>query len=151
MKTPVAAVTVVSFLISAFAAASTRVIVRVHAGDLVEIAGGWKTRLTGISVPAPDDPIGWQAYDFTKRRLEGQTVAMFTWTTDNTAATIVRDDEGHPFAQIRFGRGLATDIASLLLENGLARVDLDHLPEYCEHYLEIERIARERGVGIWAD
>ena len=151
MRTAVAVITVVSFLICAVAAANTRVIVRVHAGDLVEIEGGWTTRLTGISVPAPDDPVGWQAYDFTKRRLEGQTIAMFTWTTDNTAATIVRDDEGHPFAQIMFGRGLATDIASLLLENGLARVDLDHLPEYCQHNREIERSARDRGVGIWAD
>ncbi len=59
---------------------------------LIEIEGGWTTRFTGISVAAAQRSLGWQAYDFTKRRLEGQTVAMFTWTTDNTAATIVRDD-----------------------------------------------------------
>jgi endonuclease YncB( thermonuclease family) len=76
---------------------------------------------------------------------------MLTWTTDNTAATIVRDDAGRPFAQILFGEGLALDIAALLLEKGLARVDADHLPDFCEHYVEIERVARENGVGIWAD
>ncbi len=151
MKKIVVIFTIVSLLICANVAANTRVVARVEAGDLIEIEGGWITRLTGISVPPPSDPIGWQAYDFTKRRLEGQTVAMFTWTRDNTAATIVRDDEGYPFARIQFGKGFAMDIAALLLERGLARVDADHLPAFCEHYLEIERVARENGVGIWAD
>lgn len=151
MKKTSAILTVVSLLICAAVAANTRVVTHVHAGDLIEVEGGWTTRLTGISVPPSSDPIGWQAYDFTKRRLEGQRVAMFTWTTDNTAATIVRDDAGRPFAQILFGEGLALDIAALLLEKGLARVDADHLPDFCEHYVEIERVARENGVGIWAD
>ena len=150
MKKSVVTVTVVSLLVCVVAAANTRLIVRVHAGDLIEIEGGWTTRLTGISVPPPNDPIGWQAYDFTKRRLEGQTVAMFTWTRDNTAATIVRDEEGRPFARIQFGKGFVTDIAVLLLQRGLARVDMQHLPDDCRHYFEIEQAAREEGVEIWA-
>lgn len=150
MKKTAVILTAVSLLIGAPAAANTRVIVRVHAGDVIEIEGGWTTRLTGISVPPPSDPIGWKAYDFTKRRLEGQTVAMFTWTRDNTAATIVRDGEGRPFAQIQFGRGFGTDIAVLLLERGLARVDPDHLPDFCSHYLDIEREARDKKVGVWS-
>jgi endonuclease YncB( thermonuclease family) len=150
MRKTIVTLAAVFLLICAAAAANTRVVARVHAGDLIEIEGGWTTRLTGISVAPPNDPIGWLAYDFAKRRLEGQTVAMFTWTTDNTAATIVRDDEGRPFAQIRFGSGFANDIAVLLLEQGLARVDAEHLPEYCEDYVEIERSARRQGLGMWA-
>jgi endonuclease YncB( thermonuclease family) len=150
MKKTSAILTAVSLLICAAVAANTRVITRVHAGDLIEIDGGWTTRLTGISVPPPSEPIGWKAYDFTKRQLEGQTVAMFTWTRDNTAATIVRDHEGRPLAQIRFGSGFTTDIAVLLLEQGFARVDMEHLPEYCEHYVEIERSAHRQGLGMWA-
>ena len=47
-------------------------------------------------------------------------------------------------------------IAVSLLIGGTAAantrvVDRDHLPEDCGHYLEIERAARERGVGLWAD
>jgi endonuclease YncB( thermonuclease family) len=137
-------------LICAVVSANTRVVTRVIAGDVLEIDGGWITRLTGITVPPPSDPIGWQAYDFTKRRLEGQTIAMFTWTRDNTAATIVRDENETPFAQIQFGKGFATDIAAVLLKRGLARVDAEHLPEHCAHYLEIERSARRAALGMWA-
>ena len=150
MKKTAAIIVTAAMLICAIAAGNTRVVAHVHAGDLIEIEGGWTTRLTGIRVPPPNDPVGWQAYEFTKRRLEGQTVAMFTWTTDNTAATIFRDQDGRPFATIMFGKDLATDIAVLLLENGLARVDREHLPEHCQHYLEIERKARELGLGTWA-
>lgn len=47
-------------------------------------------------------------------------------------------------------------IAVSLLIGGTAAantrvVDRDHLPEDCGHYLETERAARERGVGLWAD
>ena len=150
MKKAAAILVTAAMLICAIGAGNTRVVARVHAGDLIEIEGGWTTRLTGIRVPAPDDPVGRQAYDFTKRRLEGRTVAIFTWTTDNSADTIVHDPDGRPFATIMFGKDLATDIAVLLLEKGFARVDREHLPEHCQHYLEIERKARELGLGTWA-
>ncbi len=150
MKETTAVLAAAALLICAIAAANTRRVAAVHAGDLIEIEGGWTTRLTGIRVPALNHPIGWQAYDFTKRRLEGQTVAMFTWTKDDTAATIVRDQDGRPFATIMFGKGLATDIAALLLERGLARVEKEYLPEGSQHYFEIERAARHQGLGIWA-
>ena len=145
-----AAVVALAMLIVASVAANTLTVARVHAGEIIEFEGGWKTHLTGIIVPSPRDPIGYQAFDFTKRRLEGKFVAVFTWTTDNTAAGIVHGEDGLPFAKVMYGEGRSIDIAALLLEKGYAQVDDDHLPEGYEHYREIEREAREKQLGIWA-
>jgi hypothetical protein len=38
-------------------------------------------------------------------RTEGKTVKFFTWTTDNTATGIVRDENGHPFVKIEYWKG----------------------------------------------
>jgi len=144
-------VSVLAMLIVASVAANTLTVARVHAGDIIEFEGGWKTHLTGIIVLSPQDPMGHQAFDFTKRRLEGKVVAVFTWTTDKTAAGIVHGDDGLPFAKVMYGKGRSIDIAALLLEKGYARVNDDRLPEGYEHYREIERLARERKLGIWAN
>ena len=141
---------VVHLVAASMAWPHTMLVSRVEAGDVIVLRGNWKTRLTGIVVSGPRDPIGFRAYDFTKRRLEGKIVRVFTFTTDNTAAGIVRDAEGLPRATILFGKGVATDIAELLLAEGFARVDESMLPEDCWHYREIEAEARSRGVGVWA-
>lgn len=142
-------VAIISFL-AATAAANTLVVSEVRGGCVVEFEGGFTVHLTGVSVPGERTRVGYQAYDFAKRRLEGKRVAVFTWTTDNTAAGIVYGDDGLAFAKIKYGKGLSTDIAEELLERGLARVDPDHLPDGCEHYPEIERQAKEEKLGLWA-
>ncbi len=133
------------------AAGNTLIVVEVHAGDLVEFEGGFKVHLTGIVVPGSTTQIGWKAFDFTKRRLEGKRVAIFTWTTDNTAAGIVLGEDGLAFAKISYGRGLSIDIAAELLGRGLARIDPDRLPEGYDHYLEIESQAKDQKLRIWAN
>jgi hypothetical protein len=42
------------------------------------------------------------------------------------------------------GEDRTTDIAEVLLERGLARVEEDHLPSDCEHYRDLERRSREQ-------
>lgn len=132
------------------ALANVRTIAKVHAGDVVEMAGGWKTRITGIRSPAPDSPVGQDALAFTRRLVEGQQVKMITLTTDNTAAGIVYDHDGMPFAEFRFGHGLALDLGAELLRRGLAYVDYNCLPEDLWHYRDIEEEARTKQVGMWA-
>ncbi len=146
-------ITLLAFIsiVAAPASANTLVVAKVHGGDLVEFQGGFTIHLTGIVVPNRNTQIGWEAYDFTKRRLEGKRVAVFTWTTDNTAAGIVFGEDGLAFAKISYGKGLSVDIAVELLERGYARVDPDHLPEGYDHYREIERRARDQKLGIWAN
>jgi endonuclease YncB( thermonuclease family) len=136
---------------SAAVAGHTLVVAAVHRGDVVELEGGWTTRLTGIRSPAPGEPFGEQALEFVRARIEGSRVAVFTWTRDNTAATIVRDGDGHPFAEILLGPDEDVDLAVELLERGLATVDEEHLPERLAHYRKVEARARAAGVGVWSE
>jgi len=132
------------------ALANVLTVSRVHGGDLIEFEGGWTTRLTGIEAPAIDTPDGRQAHAFTRQQLEGKRVKVFTYTTDNTAAGIVKDADGRPFARILFGPEKSTDLNAQLLEMGLAQIDEAYLPADLEHYREIQAEARAKKVGIWS-
>lgn len=133
------------------AVCNTRVIEKVLSGDLVQIGEAFVARLTGIVAPPRNTAMGYSIYDFTKRELEGKRVKIFTWTTDNTAAGIVHDEKGHPFVQIYYGKGLSTSFNEVLLKKGYARVDAEYLPDDLKHYLDLEKEAREKGLGIWAE
>ncbi len=129
---------------------NTRTVDEVLGGDLVRIGDSFIARLTGITVPPRNEIMGYKIYDFTKRELEGKVVKLFTWTTDNTAAGIVRDKNDRAFVQIYYGKGMETSINELLLKKGYARVDREYLPDDLEYYLELEKEARGKGLGIWA-
>ena len=130
---------------------NTGTIDEVLSGDLVRIGESFVARLTGIKAPPRNEIMGYQIYDFTKREIEGKKIKLFTWTTDNTAAGIVRDEEDRAFVQIYYGKGMKTSFNELLLKKGYARVDTAYLPDELHHYLELEKEAREKGLGIWAD
>lgn len=130
--------------------ANTLTVTTVEAGDVIVLGEIWKTRLTGIRAPDPSGPVGYRALDFTKRHVEGAVVKVFTWTKDNTAAGIVRDEHGLPRATILFGRGWRSDLAECLLSRGLARIDEKTLTDDCDHYRKIQAEAQNRGVGLWA-
>jgi len=141
------ALTILSLSISAVC--NTGVVKKVLSGDLVQIGDTFVARLTGITVPPRDETLGYKIYDFTKRELEGKTVKIFTWTTDNTAAGIIYDENGHPFVEIEFLEGESLSFNEILLQKGYARVDQKYLPENLKHYLDLEKEAREKGLGIW--
>jgi len=131
------------------AAGNVGVIQKVLSGDLVQIGDTFIARLTGIAAPSRDEAIGYQVYDFTKRELEGKLVKIFTWTTDNTAAGIVHDEKGYPFVQIYYGKRASVSFNEVLLKKGYARVDHKYLPDDLKHYIDLEKEAREKGLGIW--
>jgi len=141
------ALTILSLSISAVC--NTGVVKKVLSSDLVQIGDTFVARLTGITVPPRDETLGYKIYDFTKRELEGKTVKIFTWTTDNTAAGIIYDENGHPFVEIEFLEGESLSFNEILLQKGYARVDQKYLPENLKHYLDLEKEAREKGLGIW--
>jgi len=128
---------------------NTRVIEEVLGGDIVRIGETFVARLTGLEAPPRNEILGYRIYDFTKRELEGKLVKIFTWTTDNTASGIVYDENGYPFVQIYYGKGLSVSFNEVLLRKGYAKVDRKHLPDDLEHYVELENEARENGLGIW--
>ena len=134
--------------------ANIGVVQKVHSGDLVQFGDTFLARLTGIRTPEPGEPLGDEVYDFTKRELEGKTVRLFTWTTDNTAAGIVYDENGYARVQIHYGRlsgekGDAESFNEILLKKGYARVDPKFLPDELNHYHDLEKEARAKGLGIW--
>ena len=136
------------------AAANIGVVTKVLGGDLVQFGDSFRARLTGIRAPLRSEPLGDEIYDFTKRQLEGQTVRLVTWTTDNTAAGIVYDEEGYARVQIFYGRlsgekGGGVSFNEVLLKKGYARVDPKYLPDELKHYLDLEKDARAKGLGIW--
>jgi endonuclease YncB( thermonuclease family) len=136
------------------AAGNIGIVKKVLSGDLIQIGDTFVARLTGIEAPERDEPLGYEVYDFTKRELEGRTVRLFTWTTDNTAAGIVTDEDGYARVQIFQGRlsgekGDAVSFNEILLKKGYARVDPKFLPDELAHYYELEKEAREKGLGIW--
>ncbi len=131
------------------AAGNTGVVKKVHSGDRVQFGDTFVARLTGIKAPERHEPLGYEIYDFTKRELEGQTVVIFTWTTDNTATGIVYDEKKYPFVQIYYGIKASVSFNEVLLKKGYARVDLKYLPEDLKHYIDLEKEARKMGLGIW--
>ena len=138
-----------TLLLPISALANTGIIEKVLRGDLVRIGGTFVARLTGISVPPREEALGYKIYDFTKRELEGKTVKIFTWTTDNTARGIVRDENGYAFVEIEFLQGETLSFNEILLKKGYAKVDHKYLPEHLKHYLVLEKEAQEKELGIW--
>lgn len=136
------------------AAANIGVVKKVLSGDIVQVGDTFVARLTGLRAPQLDEPLGREIYDFTRTELEGKTVKLVTWTTDDTAAGIVYDELGFPFVRIYPGQAYRDKGAELcfnevMLKKGYARVDLKYLPDDLKHYLELEKEAREKGLGIW--
>jgi len=128
---------------------NTGIVRKVLRGDLIQIGDSFVARLTGISAPSRDAELGPEVYEFTRSELEGRRVRLSTWTTDNSAAGIVYDKDGRPFVQIYYGEGLTVSFNELLLKKGYARVDHDYLPDELEHFIDLEREARLKGIGIW--
>jgi len=132
------------------AGGNTGTVTEVMSGDLVRIGDSFVARLTGIATPDTSETLGREVFAFTKKELEGKLVKLFTWTTDNTAAGIVRDGEGTAFVQIYYGEDFSISFNELLLEKGYARVDGERLPEeLADRYRELEKKARETCLGIW--
>ncbi|MBZ0263532.1 thermonuclease family protein [bacterium] len=113
--------------------------------------GEWTTMITGIRVPAVDLKWGKEAKKLATQMLAGKSVKMFTLTTDGMTSGIVRNAQGYPCATLLCGEKMDLDYAVLLLERGLARVDEKTLQKDQENYREVEKIAREKKVGIWSN
>lgn len=150
-------------LMTSIALANTATIDKVVSGDRVKIKGWEIVRLTGIIAPGLDEDFGKEACQFARRELEGKLVVISTYTINNTAEGIVRDEEGLCLVNIKYGGDISgkgesnesgnvpLDFNALMLEKGFARVDHAYLPDFLKHYLEIERVAKDKKLGIWSE
>jgi endonuclease YncB( thermonuclease family) len=142
---------IILFILSIFVflLGNTAVVKKVISGDIIQLSGTFKARLTGIKAPSRSDPLGYKIYDFTKRELEGKLVKIFTWTKDNTRAGIVYDKNGYAFVEIFYDKDASQCFNELLLKKGYAQIDHEFLPDNLRHYIALEKRARENGLGIW--
>ncbi len=143
---------VLPLLLFAFTApgyGNTRVVDDVQSGGIIVLGNDFSARLTGLEVPGMDHRMGLEIWDFIKRAVHGKTVQVFTWTTDNTAGSIVHDDDGYPFVEIQYGVDFTNNLNELLLRKGYARIDEHYLPDHLQHYKDIEKEARTNKAGIW--
>ncbi len=159
LKTPFALLLAIT-LFSNTVLANTATIEKVIQGDRVLVQGWEIVRLTGIIAPRLNEPFGTEAFEFARQELEGKLVVISTYTTDNTAKGIVRDENGFCFIHILYGEighekgeesgSKAVDFNALMLKKGFARVNEDYLPESLQHYLQIEKEAKDKKLGIWS-
>jgi len=131
--------------------ANTLVVREIRSGGVIVFSDSFQPRLTGLVVPGVDHRLGLAIRNFIKESIGGQRVSVFTWTTDNTAAGIVHDEDGRPFVQIVYGTECDLKLNEILLKKGYAQVDKEFLPEDCHHFIEIEMSAQAKRLGIWAD
>jgi endonuclease YncB( thermonuclease family) len=132
-----------------FILCNTAVIKKVLSGDIILLGDTFTARLTGIKAPPRNEMLGYKIYDFTKRELEGKLVKISTWTTDNTRSGIVHDENGYAFVEILYGKDSSLCFNEILLRKGYASVDHEYLPDNLRHYIDLEKTAREKGLGIW--
>lgn len=125
--------------------AEAAVVTRVVDGDTVELANGEKVRLIGVNTPeihGKTQPYGKEAAAFTKRELEGRDVVLFSDVSDTDRygrklryLFVVGDDK-------MFNERLASE--------GYAQVmTIQPNAMYADLFVEKQRDARKRGVGLW--
>ena len=131
--------------------ANTLVITKVNPGGIIVCGEDFKARLKGVDVPDLDEKLGEEIFLFCKQELEGKKVAAFTYTLDNTAAGIVYDKDGYAFMKIGCGKDFSTDFSALLLQKGYAKIDTRFPIPELESYRQLEKEARDKKIGIWAD
>ena len=135
---------------------NVRKIAKVHAGDLIELEGGFTAHLTGITVPDKSTKLGFKVYDFTKRELEGKVVKVFTYTTNDQASGIVYGEDGLAFMQIVYGSSIGHEkgeinFNELLLKMGYAKVNEKYLPDDLKHFKDLELEAKANKLGMWGE
>lgn len=132
------------------AGGNTGVVTDIVRSDIVTIGESFTARLTGVIVlSSGSSEIDEEISSFTREELYGKLVKLFTWTTDNTAAGIVYDADGYPFVTIYYGENFDKCFNEILLSKGFAEVDTLWLPQDRLYYMDLEKSARENGLGIW--
>lgn len=126
-------------------------VVKVVDGDTIEVYIEGKrerVRLLGIDTPElhrPEkgvEPFAQEASDYTRRRLSGRRVKLIRDPDSDD-----RDKYGRLLRFVELPDG--SDFSAELVEEGYARVLLDYSCSRKQIYLDLQKEARESGVGMW--
>jgi micrococcal nuclease len=125
---------------------SWRTCVRVVDGDTIVLDGDEKVRLIGVDTPETKDPrkpvqaFGQEAYEFTKGLVEGKKVRL-----EYDQQRI--DKYGRTLAYVYLDDGTFVNAQIILQGYGHAYTVFPF--KYMENFRNYERMARERGMGLW--
>ncbi len=114
----------------------------VNYGGIVTEAGELthQFRLYGIETPNIDQPYGDRAFKTLNLILESKHPIDFT--------TVIKKGERNTFVKASIKN---SDIATVLVANGLAWVNDCGTQKYCIDLERLEQAAREKKMGLWAD
>lgn len=125
-----------------------RTCIAVIDGDTIVLDGDEKVRLIGVDTPETKNPrkpvqyFGRQAYEFTKRLVEGLKVRL-DYDLDK------KDKYGRTLAYVYLEDG--TFLNAEIIKQGYGFAYRHFLFKYYDDFKEYEREAREEGIGLWAD
>lgn len=125
---------------------SWRVCARVVDGDTIVLDGQETIRLIGVDTPETKDPrkpveaFGQEAYEFTKALVEGKKVRL-----EYDQERI--DKYGRTLAYVYLDDGTFVNAQIILQGYGHAYTAFPF--KYMENFRNYERMARERGLGLW--
>ena len=123
-----------------------RLCARVVDGDTIILDGYERVRLIGVDTPEtkhPNKPVqyfGKEAYEFTKRMVEGKKVRLeYDWQR--------KDKYGRTLAYVFLEDG--TFLNAEIIKQGYGFAYTRYPFKYLEEFRKYEREAREKGKGLW--
>jgi len=129
-----------------FLAQEWRICTRVVDGDTIILDGYERVRLLGVDTPEtkhPKKPVqyfGKEAYEFTKRMVEGKKVRLeYDWQR--------KDKYGRTLAYVFLEDG--TFLNAEIIKQGYGFAYTRYPFKYLEEFRKYERNARENGRGLW--
>lgn len=150
MKAKIQVIGIVCLLIFSSAQSQQiwRTCVKVIDGDTIVLDGNEIVRLIGIDTPETKDPrkpvqyYGREAYEFTKRLVEGKKVRL--------AYDLNKKDKyGRTLAYVYLEDG--TFLNAEVVKQGYGFAYRYFLFKYFDEFKQYEREARENGIGLWLD
>lgn len=130
-----------------FLAQEWRICTRVVDGDTIILDGNERVRLIGVDTPEtkhPNKPVqyfGKEAYEFTKRMVEGKKVRLeYDWQR--------KDKYGRTLAYVFLEDG--TFLNAEIIKQGYGFAYTRYPFKYLEEFRKYEKEAREKQRGLWA-
>ena len=150
MKVKIQVVGIVCLLIFSFAQPQEtwRTCVKVIDGDTIVLDGNEIVRLIGIDTPETKDPrkpvqyYGREAYEFTKRLVEGKKVRLVYDLNK-------KDKYGRTLAYVYLEDG--TFLNAEVVKQGYGFAYRYFLFKYFDEFKQYEREARANEIGLWSD
>jgi micrococcal nuclease len=150
MKAKVQVIAIVCLLVFSMAQSQEvwRTCIEVIDGDTIVLDGSERVRLIGVDTPETKDPrkpiqyFGREAYEFTKRLVEGLKVRLGYDLNK-------KDKYGRTLAYVYLEDG--TFLNAEIIKQGYGFAYRHFLFKYYDDFKRYEKEAQEKGIGLWSN